>query len=102
MVIPGYTGYIPHKHPEQVFGCTYQTANAYSSQSLPTVQTARVQRPIPGYKGYVAGKAAESFIEEGFTRVWDRSQDFRVHQVERITSARKSQRDYYLRQQQNK
>jgi hypothetical protein len=98
MVVPGYTGYVPRKHPEQVFGCTYTTASAYAAQSLPTVTTARIQQPIPGYRGYVAGKNAESFIEEGFGRVWQRSQAVRKSQASEISTARRMQREIYLKQ----
>ena len=98
MVVPGYTGYIPRKNSEQVFGCTYVTANAYAAHGLPTVTSARVQRPIPGYKGYVAGKVAESFIEERFDQVWSRSETLRQDQASHLSSARKLQRDLYLQQ----
>ena len=98
MVIPGYTGYRPHKLPEQVFGCSFATGLAYADSKQTTVTTARIQRPIAGYKGYIPGKIAESFIEEGFGRVWQRSQSVRADRTGQMNSARRLQRELYLRQ----
>ena len=94
--IPGYTGYIPHKQPEQVFSCSFGKAYTYAVNHLPTITTARIQRPIPGYRGFVPGKVAESFFEERFEKIWSRSIAVRQDQASTVSSARNLQRQLYL------
>ena len=98
MVIPGYTGYIPRKYPQQVFGCTYVVGNSFANAQKETIsapESLSVTKPIPGYKGFVAGKASESFIEEGFGRVWRRSERIKEKREQEMCSVRKQQHEYY-------
>jgi len=65
--IPGYTGHVPRKEPENIFGATFRAANDQAAEGpdasptsphriLPQNDRLSPSDTIPGYGGYIAKK----------------------------------------------
>merc|ERR550514_134130 len=81
--IPGYTGYVPGKYPENVLGATHQRGNELSllacdRRSFPEEVGAKYNPGglrtrdgynVPGYTGFVPGKYADNVFGHVFARI---------------------------------
>lgn len=109
--LPGYTGYIPAKAPENVVGATYQRANelacvaAESRSNLPLIGGRRVNpwgmgdrvgALIPGYTGFIPGKQADNVFAHTYARENELAQLIKHRQAadkhQRIESYRQGRR----------
>jgi len=109
--LPGYTGYIPAKQAENVIGATYHRANelacvAAESRSNPPWIGGRRINPwglgdrggalIPGYTGYIPGKAADNVFGYTYAKENELSQLIKHQQArdkqQRVNSYREGRR----------
>ncbi|KAF4665500.1 hypothetical protein FOL47_004534 [Perkinsus chesapeaki] len=91
--IPGYTGYVPRKSPENVFGATFRRANELSLyrdpreigyQCLgynPGGLGGRLGDNVPGYGGYIPGKYSDNVFGKVFAEANKIAQAIKVHQA---------------------
>lgn len=106
--LPGYTGYIPGKSSENVYGATFQSANHMATTEMdmrrsgfkqPVLGRTHGPAPgadIPGYMGFVPGKNADNVIGTTHARGSETAWLIKSHQMnerhQRVNSYRQGQR----------